>query len=277
MIYFLSKTLDVLLSPLAWVLVLLVLSFASQKLQQYRSTLIAASVMVLYLSSIAPVKNYLWLALEKDSLKLPSDPEKHDVIVLLGGMVDHAPTETHGVRSYNGNIERLLVTFELLRKNPHQKVIISGGKSRDSAPVVEATTVAGQLVDWGIRRDRILIEDRAINTRQNALYVAETVREHGYERPLMITSAFHMPRALDCFREVGLAVDPYPVDYQSVKPGLAAELLPRGEHLAGTERAVRELAGRYIYRILGYGSATMQAPPKTVSEPTQPAKGAMLQ
>jgi uncharacterized SAM-binding protein YcdF (DUF218 family) len=158
-----------------------------------------------------------------------------------------------GEVSYNDNVERLLVTFDLLRTQRANVAILSGGRGWTDDPIVEAHVLADQLAAWGIERGRLIVEERARNTRENATLVAEITRARGYRKMLMITSAFHVPRALACFRAVGLAVDVYPVDYREYAGHGIGALIPRAEMLAASDKALREAAGRLVYRVMGYG------------------------
>ncbi len=67
-----------------------------------------------------------------------------------------------------------------------------------------------------------------------------------------MTSAFHMPRSVGCFRAAGIEVDVLPVDYRLRDPSLETRVMPRGEYLGQTTRALREWLGRLVYRVLGY-------------------------
>jgi uncharacterized SAM-binding protein YcdF (DUF218 family) len=148
----------------------------------------------------------------------------------------------------------LLVTFDLLREGRADYAVISGGNAGAPADTVEARVLAKQLTDWGIAPERVVIEDTARNTRENAVEIARIVRLRGWTKVLMITSAWHMPRSLDCFRAVKLDVDTLPVDYRSYDShAFPSHWLPRANFLDQSSAAIRELAGRVIYRIQGYG------------------------
>ena len=67
-----------------------------------------------------------------------------------------------------------------------------------------------------------------------------------------MTSAFHMPRSVGCFRAAGIEVDVLPVDYRLRDRSLETHVMPRGEYLGQTTRALREWLGRLVYRVLGY-------------------------
>jgi uncharacterized SAM-binding protein YcdF (DUF218 family) len=256
--YFLSKVLDVLLSPLTWALLLCAYAArkprrAKQKRAQRWAAVLAA--LVLYVFSIEPVANALTTSLETPDTKTAKDDVVYDAVALLGGVVDDRATLTHHQPSYNENIERLLVTYDLLRTGRARVAVISGGAVDASrSEVVEARVLAKQLVDWGIAPERIIVEDQAKNTRENAVYIAKIVRERGFGKVVVVTSARHMPRALDCFRAVSLEVDALPVDYGSYDPRrFSPSFLPRAFFLGESAGAIRELFGRAVYRVTGYG------------------------
>jgi uncharacterized SAM-binding protein YcdF (DUF218 family) len=255
--YFFSKILDILLSPLSWAMLLCLYAARKPRRRRRRGRAWAplAAVLVLYVFSIEPVANALTASLETPDTKTARDDVTYDAVALLGGVVDDRATFTHGQPSYNDNIERLLATYDLLRTGRAKFTVVSGGAVDASrAETVEARVLGKQLVDWGIAPERVIIEDQAKNTRENAVYIAKIARERGWRSVVVVTSAMHMPRALDCFRAVSLPVDALPVDYNSYDARrFAAGWLPRSVFLEESAAAIREIAGRVIYRIRGYG------------------------
>ena len=137
---------------------------------------------------------------------------------------------------------------------------MSGGASTlDGSGPEEADVLAQQLRDWGIDASRIVEERESRNTRENATQSARIVAEKGWTRLLLVTSAFHMPRALACFEQAGLHPDVLPVDFRT--GGSGAGWFPRAGALYESTNALRELAGRLVYpnrglrplgRIVGY-------------------------
>jgi uncharacterized SAM-binding protein YcdF (DUF218 family) len=256
--YVLSKILDILLSPLAWAIALCLYAIPRKKRRRGQKWAALAGALVLYVFSIEPVANALTASLEKPSgkEKLAKKDVVYDAIVLLGGVLDDRSTATHGVPAYNDNIERLLVTFDALRTGRAKMAVISGGPVDASrSDTIEARVLAKQLVDWGIAEDRIVVEDQAKNTRENAVLVAGIARTRGWTSLLMVTSAMHVPRALDCFRAVQLDVDVLPVDYRSWdSKRFSSSWLPRPSFLAESTAVIREAFGRLVYRVQGYGA-----------------------
>ena len=251
MFFVLSKTLDLLVAPLTWFIVLALLGVPfrrKRELVRWRKLSPLAAVIVLFLFSNEVVSNALMRSLESPPLESYHPDVTYDTVVLLGGLVDERASQTYGVPSYNDSVERLTVTYDLLRKDHAKTVIVSGG-SDSSVIVSEATAIRDQLVAWGIASDRVIVEDEARNTRDNAVESARIIHERGFARVLIVTSAFHMPRARGCFRAVGLDVDTLPVDFRGHEH--AVMLVPRAQYLEDSTIALREWTGRAVYRARG--------------------------
>jgi uncharacterized SAM-binding protein YcdF (DUF218 family) len=155
-----------------------------------------------------------------------------------------------GVVVLGGEPGRIREAGRLARTFKHLRVIITG--AGDPADILA-------LLGPGIEPGRVQIEPKARNTHENALFTAQTVRPAPGERWLLVTSAFHMPRAMGAFRRSGFNVEPWPLyDLDHVNPrpmavaqhewlGLAAywilgrsrELLPRPSPASVRHRSVR--------------------------------------
>lgn len=253
MFFILSKTLDVLLSPLSWALLVLLAGIIRRRSAIPLWAPLSAIGILLFFSA-EPVSNALLQRVELSAERTERHGTTYDAVILLGGIVEDRSSRMSGMTSYNDHTERLLATFDLLRSGHATHAILSSGSAPDTI-VPEARVLASQLEAWGIDRSKLLIEDRARNTRENAVFSKEIVDAHHFKRLLIVTSAAHMPRAVDCFRKVGLDVDTLPVDYHSYDPSQArGSWLPRADKLADSVAALRELSGRFVYRIVGYGS-----------------------
>src|SRR5580704_13753665 len=253
MFFFLSKILDVLLTPLAWSVGLIVFGITGRQSSLGRRAWAAGGLALLLGFSLEPVSNALWRRLEYPPVRTFRPDVTYDVAILLGGVVDDRAQATSGLRSFNDNNERLLETFDLLRRGKARYAILSGGVYDASRTrVVEARALADQLVDWGIDPSRVIVEDHARNTYENAVDSAAIVRAKGWHDVVIVTSAFHMLRAYGCFRAVGLGVDTLPVDFRSYSSPYSGEILPRAKYLDDSSVAIREFSGRWIYRARGY-------------------------
>ncbi len=254
MFFVLSKTLDVAFSPLCWGLALSVWSyFLWQREDRQRTARVAAVVGLLAITvpSLPLTEGALVSALERSATDTRRPGVRYDAVVVLGGMF-RSPAPGEPLILADG-ADRLALAFDVLSREEARFAILSGG-----APLggeAEARAMQRQLLAWGIAPDRLLLEERSFNTRQNALFTRELADERGLGSLLIVTSAFHMLRAEECFAAVGLTVDTLPADRRA-HPGTGLGLRPSGDSLAGSEAMLRELGGRVVYRTLGYAKPT---------------------
>lgn len=96
---------------------------------------------------------------------------------------------------------RLDKALEYLQENPDTKVIVSGGRGGNE-PIAEAEGMCRYLLDAGIGEERILLESRSANTRENLSFSAELI-EGEDNRVVIVTNNFHMFRALGIARKQG--------------------------------------------------------------------------
>ncbi|HEU4412596.1 MAG TPA: YdcF family protein, partial [Polyangiaceae bacterium] len=249
--YLLSKTLDVVLEPLAWALALGALG--ARRLRGPPAHAAWASLALLYAFSVPAVADLLWRALEAGTASTyRREGEPYDAAILLGGPADNNARDLPEAFAYNENVERVHATFELLRSGRARAAVVSSGPIEPAgrAPS-EAHLLAEQLERWGVAPERLVVEPRSRNTAENARETAALVRARGFRRLVLVTSAYHMPRALGCFRAVGLEVDALPVDSRA-PVDLGRSPLPRADSLARSTTALREFAGRLIYRARGF-------------------------
>ena len=251
--FFLSKLLDVALDPLWWALVAIAVGLALHR-RRPRASLasVVLALLVLISASLPVVSDQLWASLETDAPNSYRPEVTYDAVVLLGGVVDTSGSTRTEV-AYGNNVERLTVVFDLLRAGKAKVVLLSGGPLGDGLPT-EAAFLKAQLISWGIVEERIVLDPLSKNTRENAVQSAKLSHEHQFASVLLVTSAFHMKRAAGCFKAAGLSVDTLPVDYRMRDPGRDPTVLPRAEYLAESTRAIRELVGRVVYRVLGYST-----------------------
>lgn len=123
------------------------------------------------------------------SAQFNSPPQGTNVIV-LGAQVYSA--ERMGASLTN----RVNAAGEYLIANPESKCIVTGGQGADE-PCPEALTAKNALVRMGISADRIFLEDRSHNTRQNLKFAMKIAEENNLGTEFVITTqSFHMYRAI---------------------------------------------------------------------------------
>ncbi len=263
MFFLLSKTLDAFLGPLTWAFLFLIVAMLSRsrfwpkpgtRLRRGADAVsrvaLPITFVLLLVFSLEPVSNRMLRSLEVDAPSTRKPGFTYDAVILLGGLVEDR-IDTHNGVAYNDNVERLHGAFDVLKRGEARYAILSGGSWNNDARA-EGETLADELERLGIARDRLIVEGTSRNTRENALFSADLVKARGLHSLLLVTSAFHMKRALRCFQNVGIEVDTMPVDYKSYDPSAyAGSFIPRSKSLHDSSYALRELAGRVVYQLTG--------------------------
>ncbi|NBC71401.1 YdcF family protein [Paenibacillus sacheonensis] len=170
-----------------------------------------AFALLLYLCSIGAISDGIMRNLEHGYAP-PSDVAGDVIVVLGGGATDDTPDIDGEGNLYGSAGNRLLAAARLYRKTG-LPILFSGGKVfADTGN--EAEIAKRQLIGLQVPADRILVENRSLNTAQNAEFTGELLKNHHLTKPILVTSAFHMKRSVLDFRKEGIAVVPYPVDYK---------------------------------------------------------------
>lgn len=254
MFFVLSKTIGYLTYPLSLALLVLVASGGLRKRNEVRSRrLFWVGFGLLWLLS-TPLGAYLLLnPLERPYLH-PAMPRQADAIVTLGGSLSLANSEP-GRLEYQDAADRFIYTLKLARRLPQAVVIFSGGTADLlGGKKTEATLLKGEAVELGLAPERIFVDDRSRNTRENAVETKRMLAQTHGTHLVLITSAFHMRRSLACLRKVGLSATPYAVDVRGQAVGWLdpRALVPTVNCLADSSAAVREYIGLAMYRLQGY-------------------------
>jgi uncharacterized SAM-binding protein YcdF (DUF218 family) len=119
-------------------------------------------------------------------------------------------------------------------------------------PIPGALVMRSTLSAMGVPADRLLLEMQGRNTREQAVNVAALLRPYGISRIVLVTSAFHMPRAAGCFRAVGLVPIPAVSASQTSAVPLADYVLPNDGALQLSQWVLHEYVGLVYYRARGW-------------------------
>src|SRR6516164_8460824 len=228
MFFVLSKTLGLFMAPsnLMVALGLIGIALLFTRFRRLASWLIVTSLVLIVFAGYSSLGNILMLPLEQRFPPWDLSRGAPDGIVVLGGSVIPEIAAARGDDSgLNESAERLTAAVELARKYPDARIIFTGGNSSlfENAPS-EAAVAFHQLTALGVAPDRITAEEQARNTIENAVFSRLIAQPKPGERWLLVTSAFHMPRAIAVFRAAGFPVEAYPVDYRTRGPADATRL-----------------------------------------------------
>lgn len=224
--------------------------------------LAAIGVVLLVAAGLTPLGNALMLPLEQ---RFPPWDASHGApsgIIVLGGAIGPEVSAARGTPALNEAAERITTAAALARRYPAARIIYSGGNaSLVLARGIEADYAADLLESLGIPRGRIEIERRSRNTSENAAFSKAMAAPKPGERWLLVTSAYHMPRAIGAFRRAGFAVEACPVDWRTRGPiDLARPFESVAVGLARTDTAIHEWIGLAAYWLTGRSSDLFPAP-----------------
>lgn len=202
------------------------------------------AIAVLYALSIAPVSGFLLAPLEQAYAQPAVRAVQGDVLVLLGGGVQAGVPDVDGTGQLSGAAANRFLTVLRLHHALHLPILLSGGTVMPG-DASESAVAKRMLLSLGIQENMIYTEEESRNTAENAAFSKKICRAEGWKRPIVVTSAFHMPRAVFFFQREGLTVTPYPCDYhagvgRSVTP---YSFIPQASVLAESCLAVKEYAG----------------------------------
>ncbi|GAB5045892.1 YdcF family protein [Thermodesulfovibrio sp. TK110] len=200
-----------------------------EKKRKFIRFLAILSALFVYLISIEPVKDLLLYPLEKNYAV--TEKLNADAIVILGG-------GTYSLDSFTEDTSNRLLAGYRIYKKTKLPVIVSGGAVEGRIP--DSAAMAEMLKKLGVESGKIIEETKSKDTAQNASYVSEICKEKNFKRVILITSAYHMERAVKIFKKTGLMILPYPADFKRSNHYNVYSFLPKFSNFAISSKAIRE-------------------------------------
>lgn len=242
MIYFIKFVYSFVLPPGLFVVLLLGMTIWLWRRSRRPALVLLGITFLLYLSMTPLIGNLLMTGLERQYDK----PEliQGDVIVVLGGGATSGTPDIDGEGNMYGSAANRLLTAVRLYRQTGLPILFSGGQVfADSGN--EANIAKRQLMGLGVPETDILTENRSLNTEQNAANTAALMESKGLSHPILVTSAFHMPRAMIYFKDSGLLPLAYPTDYTVSLEGrlYTAKFSPSPSATNNTGTALKEYLG----------------------------------
>ena len=215
------------------------------------AVLVVTVIFYLLCTSVIAEKTMGWL---EEMHSAPAHVEKTgaDVIVLLGGGAISQVPDVDGVGALCASPANRLLTAVRLQKLLNVPILISGGQVYSDSGA-EAQISARILKSLGVPADKILTETKSVNTTQNARYSAAILRENNFTKPLLVTSAFHMNRAMLNFNLQRFKPIAYPTDFTVAhNPTFHyTKLRPQAEALLLNVTVLQELLRTCVTEVFG--------------------------
>ncbi|MGQ1889948.1 YdcF family protein [Thermophagus sp. OGC60D27] len=252
MFYLLSKIFHVFLSPVVWIVGLLLVGLFLKKRMKHR--VYVAAILLFLIFSNGAFFHFVAGFWETRPKKLSALDGVSRTVVVLGGMASE--NRYNGKPRFMQSSDRLWQGLLLLKTGYADTLIYSGGRGTlFDHQRSEGELVKDYLADIGLLSERIIIESTSRNTYENAVHTREVIRQRGMSNKIiLVTSAFHMPRARACFQGQGFDVSTFPADpLTGVRPLQWNDyLLPSAGVLERWGVLFREWVGFVMYKLNGY-------------------------
>lgn len=259
MFYFLSKVLFYIFMPLSLILIGLLLSVFSKK-QKVKRLSLRISLGLIFLFGNGFLVNEAMLLWEVPPISPDSISQPFDVgIILTGGMITNKQATNNQIFT-DKTADRFIQPLRLYKMGKLKRILISGG-STDLKLIKQDVTdetlkVAQLLEELGVKKEHIILERKAKNTRENAINSVEILKKNPQfgNKFILFTSAFHTRRAIGCFQKTGVRITAFPTAFKSKARSFTIDnlLIPRELNIFEAYDLVRELVGYAVYKVLGY-------------------------
>lgn len=262
--FYISKMLWGLAQPATLLIVLIVVGaiLLGTRYQRAGYWLVLGAAVLGIVGGFLPLSTWLILPLEDRFPRADLSGRPIDGIIVLGGAEDARVAAGRSTHALNMSAERMTEAAALARRYPNARIVFTGGSSNVlSEPAIEADAAGRMLRDLGVDDARLLLDRRARNTSENAIFAKQLADPKPGERWLLVTSAWHMPRAMGLFRKSGFNVEAWPSDYRTAGPADAWLLFDSpAEGLRRLDFAVKEWLGLLLNRLSGRSDTLLPAP-----------------
>jgi uncharacterized SAM-binding protein YcdF (DUF218 family) len=264
MFFYAAKTLWFLAQPSSAIAIALTLGvvLAGTAWRRLGRGLLIGGFAALFVCGLSPLSDWLIVPLENRFARPDLDRGGPITgIIILGGTGDARPNPPRELAGLNEAAERMTEAVALARRFPTARVVFTGGSGAllTTAPP-ESVSMGALLVALGVAKERTTLESQSRDTYENAVFTKRLVNPGAGERWLLITTAWHMPRAMGCFRQAGFPAEPWPVDYRTSG---RVEIWPKTgipEGLRQMDFVMREYAGLVAYYLTGRIGALLPGP-----------------
>jgi uncharacterized SAM-binding protein YcdF (DUF218 family) len=247
---FASQLLSFFLSPAIWIVLLIILSYVFKNSGARKKCRWVALGIFLLFSNQWLLNSYArWWQPKPRNVTADS---AYSCGILLGGFGGPDARDTSGY--FNASADRFIQAVKMYKLGKIRHILISGGNGkREVKEFNEGEWASGEMEALGIPREAILFEDQSQNTAGNAEHTKELLDSANLKPPyLLITSAFHMPRASLLYKYAGVNTVAFPCNYTAGKGNFRfGDLVPDPNVLHDWNPFLKETVSYLLYRIKG--------------------------
>jgi uncharacterized SAM-binding protein YcdF (DUF218 family) len=250
MFFILSKVLNFIIAPMLWLFILLLLAIIYKN---KRKGILIFTFILFYLLSNKFLFNEVITKWEVKPIPI-ENIGKYDVAIVLGGFSGY--DSTYKKVRLNEAGDRIWQALQLYETGKVKKIFISGGSGMLlHQDITEADMVKAFLLSLNIPKKDVIMEADSRNTHENAVNTAKWLSMHdSIKTYFLVTSAWHMPRALGCYKKVGINAQPYSTNNFSDPRWFDPDalFLPQPSIISQWSLLIREWVGWLSYKVVGY-------------------------
>lgn len=257
------KTAKYLLYPLSWITAagLCTLLVASLPVTPRRTTWVrrfAFCTILLLLLTATPILSTIYISLLEARYPpfIATNGAKFDAVVVLAGGVFQKGSLRPADEPFEDSRHRTACGAELWLKGLAPKLLLTGG---DATVLRTGPAESREMKRWALRlgvpESVIELEEKSRTTHENAV---QTKAILGPSHILLVTAAYHLPRAVGLFEKQGFTVTPVACGYESKHHPQQAweqktlfDFIPTVRALLLSTQTIDEVAGILVYWLTG--------------------------
>ena len=254
MSFYLSKILWIIINPFNIFLFFIFSGFIAHFFFRHSFYKLAYffTIFIFFITAIMPTGRYMFYQLEKKFHSETLLPEKIDGILILAGATNPSLTKEFNQIHIGESVERLIESIQLHKKYPTAKFIFSGGSgSLIPQDFTHADVAKKFFIQQNINVNKFIFESRSRNTFENILYSKEIISPSPNENWILVTSAFHMVRALNVAEKLDWKFIPYAVDFHVSKQFSWKPSINFWNNMTAMQFASHEWVGLISYYLMG--------------------------
>jgi len=259
--FILSKLFWLVAQPLSLAFLLGLIGLVGTVLGLRRAGALSAGLglLILFVTLYTSAGTLALQALEARFPKTAGEPEAVSCMIVLGGAFSNPVNTARGGFEMGEAGDRFVEALRLARNHPNAKILVSGGDGSLSGTYEgDAVTAERFFTAFGIGKERLIRDTTSRNTAENIINTKALLAQASLKDCLLITSAFHMPRAIGLMRKAEIAVMPWPTDYRTNGlTTLAFDFTQPTLNAQQTATALREWIGLTVYFLADKTSAVL--------------------
>lgn len=234
--------------PSIFIIILIPALYYVNRSRKKTAFLIGTAIVLIYLLSIEPVGTFILSPLENYAHPINMKEKHHEeyIVVLGGGVIDSSPEE-NGKGSLPPEAMKRALYGIYLANTFKIPVIFSGGRVFKKEAESEADIALRLMKRYSADKIKLIKENSSRTTFENAQFIKNEFKP---AKIILVTSAYHMKRALYAFSRAGIECTAAPTDYKLDNSGYdIMSFIPTVSTMDIVFRGLKEYAGILFYRL----------------------------